>query len=229
METTTLLAEQMVGGDAAVVEHQAARVRRVPAELAVRRLDDEPGCTRRHDDRRNLPLRGQRGDGDHRRHLGAGVGDERLGPVDDPLVALAPRGGLDGAGIRPTVGLGQAKGCQGAAAQQVGEPPRLLLVGAEFKDRIDAEADRRLEGDPHRLVDASDLLDGHAQRCEVAAGTTVLDGERQAHEPEAAHLADDIGREHVIAIPFLGVRCDLGFGEVPDDLAECLVVVGESE
>ncbi len=33
----------------------------------------------------------------------------------------------------------------------------------------------------------------------------------------------------MVAIPFLGVGCDLGLGEVPDDLAKGFVIGGQSE
>src|SRR6202034_4100106 len=63
-----------------------------------------------------------------------------------------------------------------------------LLIGAEAVDRAGAEADPRRQGDPDRLVHPSDLFDRQAQGQEVPAA----------------------------AVPLLGVRRELGAGEIPD-------------
>ena len=88
------------------------------------------------------------------------------------------------------------------------------------------EPDRGLEGDAHRLVDAADLLDRHAEAGEVAvlAGAAVLLGGGQAHQPELAHLLHHVGREVVVAVPLRGVGRDLGLGEVADATPELLVL-----
>src|SRR3978361_2397665 len=70
------------------------------------------------------------------------------------------------------------------ARDQVGQPLVLLLVGAEGEDRVDPETDRRLEGDPHRLVHPADLLDGPAQAGEVAVRTAVLLGSGEAAQAQ---------------------------------------------
>ena len=47
-------------------------------------------------------------------------------------VALVERGlGAGGAGVAAAVGLGEAEGAEGPPGHEVGQPPLLLLVGAE--------------------------------------------------------------------------------------------------
>ena len=178
----------------------------VPAELVVGRLDGEAGRARRHDDRRDLAVAGPGGDGDQRGDVGAGVGDERLGAVDRPLAVVEHGAGLGGAGVRAGLGLGQAEAGERAAGDEVGQPLLLLLVGAVGQDRVDAEPDAGLEGDADRLVDAAELLDGDAERGEVAAAAAVLLGHDQAEQAELAHRVHDVDREVVLAVPLRDVR-----------------------
>ena len=55
----------------------------------------------------------------------------------------------------------------------------------------------------------------------------VLLGERDAEQPELAHGPHDVDREVVVAVPRLGVRARSRLGEVADDLAQRLVLLGE--
>ena len=91
--------------------------------------------------------------------------------------------------------------------------------------------DAGLQGDPHRLVDAADLLDRHAQAGEVAvlAGAAELLGSGQAEEPELAHLLHDVDREVVLLVPLPGVRGDLRLRELADGSAELFMLTGQLE
>ena len=140
---------------------------------------------------------GAGGDGDERRDVGAGVGDERLLAVDHPLArrsSSTARVRVPPASL-PGLGLGEAEAAERPPGAQVGQPPLALLLGAEVEDRVGAEADAGLEGDGQRLVDPGDLLDGHAQRGEVAAAAAVLLGEREAEQAELAHRPHHVDRE----------------------------------
>ena len=77
----------------------------------------------------------------------------------------------------------------------------------------------------------ADLLDRHAQAGEVAvlARAAVLLRSGQAHQPQAAHLLDDVGGEVVVLVPLRGVRRDLGLGELANAAAELLVLAGQLE
>ena len=238
-EAPAARAQQVLLRHPAAGEGQAVGVGRVPAELVVGRLDGEARGAGRHQDRADLGAAvlagaGAGGDGDDRGDVGARVGDERLGAVDDPLAGglVEPGAGAGGAGVRAGVGLGQAERRERAAGDQVGQPALLLLLGAEAEDRVDAQADAGAQGDADALVDPAELLDGHAEAGEgvlVQPGAAVLLRGHQAEQPEVAHLRHELHREVVVAVPLLDVRADLVLGELPDGGAEVLVLLAQLE
>src|SRR5699024_11400957 len=94
------------------------------------------GGAGRDDDRGDVLLAvlarpGDGGDGDERGDVGARVGDELLGPVDHPFVALAAGGGLGAAGVRAGAGFGEAEAGEPGARGEVREPRGLLLFVTE--------------------------------------------------------------------------------------------------
>ena len=216
-------------GHPALDEGQAVRVGGVPAHLAVRRLHLVAGRARRHDDGGDLARTGERGDGDERRDRRAGVGDERLLAVDHPLSARRIERGprARAAGIGAGVGLGQPECAEGAAGAEVGQPPLLLRGRAEPVDRVGAEADAGFERDRDRLVDPRQLLDGDAQAGEVAPAAADRLGERDAEQAQLPHRQHRVDRERVGAIPLLGVRLDLGSGEVTHQRAQRVVLAAQ--
>jgi hypothetical protein len=126
--------------DAAVVEGEAVGVAGVPSELAVGRIDAVTGrALLNHDrgDRRPAAagLARDRGDGDAPRDVGAGVGDEGLGAVDDPVAIIELRPRLAGARVGARLRLGQAEGPEPLASAEVGKVLPLLRLGAEAIDR----------------------------------------------------------------------------------------------
>jgi hypothetical protein len=219
-------------GHPAVGEGQRPGVRRVPAHLAVRLallvagravLDDEVR------DLRAAVVARHRGDRDVARQLGARVGDELLGAVDDPLAAVEARAGLDVAGVGAGLGLGQAERAELAAGAQVGEVPGLLLLAAEQVDRLGAERGVRAHRDRDARVHARELLDGDRVLQRRAARPAVLLRERDAHPPELAHLAHDVGREALGPVELLGDRRHFLHREVADGALQQLGVVGQVE
>ena len=97
------------------------------------------------------------------------------------------------------------------------------------EERRRAEAHARFERDRHRRVDARELLDREAVREVVGAAAAVLLRERQPEQPELAHREHGVDGERVVAVPGLGVRRDLGFGELAHDVAELLLLGREVE
>ncbi len=238
LEAPALLAEQVLERDAAVVEAETVRVGDVPAELVVSGLHGEPRRARRDHDRGDLcgaVLVGARprGHGHDGRDVGARVGDERLGTVDDPLVAVQGGPRLGCGRVRAGLGLREAEAGKGLSGHEVGQEAQLLLVVAVGEDRVDAEPDARGQGDPDGLVDPAELLDGHAEAGEVAlsvvGAAAVLLRHDETEEAELAHLGDQVGREVALRVPLRDVGCDLLLGEVPDDLAEVLVLLAQLE
>ena len=116
------LAEQVGLGHPAVLEGQRVGVGGVPAELVVGLLGGEAGRAGRHDDRAEISARrrrsttraGARGHRDDAGDVGAGVGDELLGAVDDPLAVDQLGLGLRGARRRSRRRARSARSRRGA-------------------------------------------------------------------------------------------------------------------
>ena len=201
----------------------------MPPHLVVGGLDHQARCAGGHQDGADLLRAGAGGDGDHRGERRPGVGDERLRTVDHPLVSVEHRPGPGGAGVGSGIGLGEAEGGQRPSGEQVGQPAIVLGLGPVGDDRVDTQADRRLQRDAHRLVDAPDLLDGDAQAGEVPTAAADALGEGKAEQPEVPHLPDHVLGEVVVPVPRGGMRGDLGLGELADHLTERLVLRRELE
>jgi hypothetical protein len=233
LEPGAARAQEVLLRHAALGERQRPRVRRVPAHLPVRLALLVAGRAVLDDDVRDLRVTvagaGDGRDRDVPGDVGAGVGDELLGAVDDPLRALEARAGLRVAGVAARLRLGEPEGAEAPAGAQIGQVALLLLLGAEQVDRLRAERRVRAHRDRHGRVDPRELLDGDRVGQRVAARAAVLLGERDAHEPELAELRDDLVREALLAIELLGHRRDLVAGEVADGLLDEAVVVGQVE
>jgi len=177
---------------------------------------------------------GERGDGHQARDIGACVGDELLGAVDDPL-ACAPLGrlqagaGLGVARVRPGLGLGETEGTQLAPAAELGHPLALLLFCAEEVDRLGAQRRVGAERDGHGGVDARELLDGQRVGQRVGARAAVLLGKGNAHEVQLAELGNQLVGDGLGAVELSGHRRHLALGELPHRAPDQLVVVGEVE
>jgi hypothetical protein len=180
--------------DPAVDERDAVGVAGVPAELVVGRLDDHPGCTCRHDERRDAVV-GARRHGHDRGDVGPAVGDERLRAVQHPLVTVEHRPGARRAGIGAAVGFGEPERAERPSGDEIRKPLVALVVRSEAEDRVRAEPDTGRQGDAHRLVDAAQLLDGDTQRREVAASAAPPLGEHDAEQTQITHRLDHVDRE----------------------------------
>ena len=228
------LAEQVLGRHAAVGERQLAGVGGVPADLGVLLRDREPRRARRHDDGRDLLLAavgrpGDRGDRDQPGDVGARVGDERLGAVDDPLAAVVgdravvvvpPASEPAPGSVRPNAPIIAPERSRGSHSRFCSSVPN-RKIGIAPSETPGLQRDR------HRRVDPGQLLQGDAQREVVAAHAAVLLGERQAEQPHLAHLADDVVGELVALVEVAdGRRHDL-LGELLDGLAQRLELVAE--
>ena len=214
------------------LEDQLAGVGGVPADLPVGAADPVPGGAGGHDDVGDLvaavrSLAGHRGDGDQGGAVQAGVGDERLGAVDDPLVAVQGGPGGQRARVRAAARLGEPEGAEPLAGGQGPEPPLVLLGGAVAPDRHGRQADRGLEGDGHRGVDPGQLLDGQAQGGVVGTHAADLLGERQPEQAHAGHLVEHHRVEGLVPVHGLGPGRHHLLGEGADDLAELLLLGGQ--
>ena len=166
---------------------------------------------------------------DAERHVGAGVGDEGLPPVDQPAAVLALGAGADAAGVGAGVGLGEAEGAEGPALGQRSQPALPLLVVAEQQQRQRADGDVGLPGRRHRLVGQADLLHGGDEADGRHPDPAPLLGDEHAEQPELAHLAEQVGGAARL-LPGLGrAGRDLLLGEVAAEVRQVLFGFGEGE
>ena len=233
-EPAPSLAQQVLLRDAALAERQLVRVARPPSELAVRRGGLEPGRVRRHDDRRDAvrPARrlGRRGDDVERGDRGAGVRDERLRAVDDPVAVLEASRRVDLAPRRSRRRAPSSANPPSASPRRERrEPALLLLVGPEPVQQVAGEPDRRRQRDRDRLVDPPELLERETHRDRVGVGAPVRLGERQPEQPEVAHLLHHVERELLLPVGLGRPRLDDLFGELADDAAERLLLRSQVE
>ena len=141
-------------------------------------------------------------------------------PTSSARVRVAPASEPPSGSVRPNAPSARP-------ATQVGQPLVVLVVVTEPEDRVRAEPDAGRQGDPHRLIDSTHLLDRHAQRREVAAAAAPSFGEDDAEQSEIAHRPDHLGRETTGSIPLGCVWCDLLCGELTHRHAQHLVIVAQ--
>ena len=190
----------------------------------------EPGGVGRHQDHGDAPVL-----------LGLGVGPagqphpvgvvgpagEDLVPVDDVLVAIAHRSGLQGGEVGARAGLGVADGEVHLTGHDLGQERGLLLVApVAHQGRADGvqgdEGDRGLR--PLHLVVEDELVGGRA------ALAAELLRPADAEPAVGAHLLDDAPPALTALAPVPDVGPDLGaeqLGEVGPQLgAQGLLLVG---
>src|SRR5690606_30207534 len=133
-EPHALLAEEVLLGDADVVEEQLGGVLRVHADLVQVAAALEALHAALHDQEADaLGPGGRAGLGDDDDEVGEdAVGDEGLRAVQYGVVALPDRGGLDALQVGAGGGLGHRDRGDDLAGAVPGEPAGLLLVGAEL-------------------------------------------------------------------------------------------------
>src|SRR5699024_5103203 len=192
--------EQVPLGNPAVREGQFASVGGVPADLGVLRRDRESRGPGGHDDRGDLlaavgTFTGHSGHSDQSGDIGAGIRDESLVAVDDPLAVDESRRCAGGTGIGTTAGLGEPERSQRPTAAQPRQPLSPLLLGTEPVDRHRTERHPGLQRDGHRRVHPGEFFQRDTQREIVTAHPLVLLGERQAEQPHTPHRRDEFVRE----------------------------------
>ena len=189
----------------------------------------QPSLSVWDDQVRDLVVAGARGDRHAGRDVGAGVGDEDLGAVHDP-VAVAELGARSrGAGIRARVRLGEAERGELLPGGEVGQPVLLLLLAAEVVDRQCPERMVRGHRDRDRRVDPSELLDGDRIGDGVGACASVLLGNRHSHQTQLRHAGNELVGEAALAVELLGERRDAVPRELAHGRADELVLLVELE
>ena len=163
------------------------------------------------------------------RHVGPGVGDERLATVDEPA-AVAPLGpGADAAGVGAGVRLGEPEGAEHPSLGQRAQPALALGVVAEQVQRQRADGHVGLPRRGHRLVGQADLLHGGDEADGRHADPAPLLGNEHAEQAELAHLAEQIGRAPGLLPGQRRPRGDLLLGEVAAEADQVLFRFAERE
>ena len=189
-EAAALLAQDIGGRHAHVLEEQLGGVLRVLADLLEVAPALEAGAVGLDQHQRDALGAGRRvglgGDDDEIGQLA--VGDEGLLAVDDQLVALAQRRGADRLQVAAGAGLGHGDGGDHLALGHARQPGALLLLAAVVEDvgrddvGVQAEAGRREHALGH-------LLDHHGAVEEVGAAAAVLLGHVGEQQARLAGLA----------------------------------------
>src|SRR5215210_6227158 len=204
-------AEQMIGGHPAVLEDDLGRVGGPDPKLRLLLALAEPGRPLGHDER-GLAPRPQLGidRGDHHVDVGdPAVGDEDLGPVEDPLVAVEPRRRLEALDVGAGLWLGDRVGAELdllAEPEALRDPPGDLLRGAGGRD---AGRPQRGRGDRQRDAGAAPMellrVDHGLQAVRVLAHPLdVLD----AVKPPGASLANHLPRRALVRVVLERRRAD---------------------
>src|SRR6266851_1633095 len=221
-----LLADEVFHRHPASLEDQLAGVGGAPAELAVLPPDTEAPRTVWHGDGADLlPAVGPSGDGgdrDHLRQRRPGVGDEGLRAVDHPLVAVSAGDRAECPHIGAPRRLGEAERSQHLPRGHRRQPRLALVLVAEEEEWHGSQAHGCRQRDGHRRVDPGELLDGHAERDELGAGSAVALGQHEAEQAEPAHLPNDLQGELRPGVVALGPGTHDVLREGVHDRAELL-------
>ena len=156
------------------------------------------------------------------------VGDEALGAVDDPLVALLGGGRLHPRDVGAGVGLGEA---EAGELRRLGEHAQVLLldlVAAAEGDRRRGEAVGGERGADAGAAPSELLLDQTARQV-VEARAAVLLGRVGVHQADLPGLLDDLLGPGAFLVELPGDLAHLLLGEVVRHLPQVLLLVGKCE
>ena len=170
-----------------------------------------------------LGLRVGLGDHDHEVAQDA-VGDERLGAVEDPVVAVLLGVRLQPLQVRPGAGLRHGDRGDDLAVDEAGQPALLLLVGRQVQQvgRHDVVVEREAHA---ATADADDLLGDDAVVAEVLdPAAAVLLRDVGAEQALLAGLEPHLAGDDAGLLPLRVVRRDVLVAEGPDAVAEGFVL-----
>ncbi len=188
-------------------------------------LDREPFGARLDDEERRADALGLGGD-EEELALG-GAGDQRLGAVEHPVVAVAPRRRLQLQRVEQRPRLEDRQRRRGdVLAGEGGQVGRLLLGRAPEPDRGgDRAGGEGRVGDPHVAV-GERLADQHAGRRRAFFHHPAELGRDAEHrDAELGRLGEDLGRRLALVVGGFGRRADLLLGERAARLLEHLLLV----
>ncbi len=231
-KTLALCTQQILLGDMAVREDQLIGGRTADTHLLLLRTEGKAGRTLLHDERRNLLLNpaallNLAGHGDNDVYVSLfTVGNEALGTVQNPLVALQNSLCLLSLRIGSRTGLGQAECADLAAACQIGQILLLLILRTVGKDGINAQ--RGVCGNNYACgaADLGKLLHTHCIGQDITALSAILLGNGNTHEAIFCHLLNGLSGETLLLVNFLSKRLYFLFSEILKQLSRHLMFFG---
>ena len=217
-------AQQMIRRHAHVLEEQLRRVLRLhPDLLEIAAALETLGLRLDGDQRRAFGAELGIGLGDHDHQVGElAVGDEGLGAVDDPLVAVHDGRRLDRLQVGARPRLGHGDGRDQFAGAGLRDPLLLLLLGAVVEQVGNHDVVVQREGRTRRQR-AALLLDHDGAVEEIRAGAAIGLGHGHAQKPLLAGLAPQVARHDPLLLPFHVERSHFLLEKAPAGVAEHLV------
>ena len=225
-EAHALLADQILDRHFDIGERQLSGVLRVQADL----VEVTSAFEARHP-----PLHGQQGKslralirvglGHHDYQVGVdAVGDERLGPIEDVVIAISDCARLDALKVAAGAGFGHGDSRDHLAGGELRQPALLLLPGGQVEQI--GRNDVVMQGEPEAAVPAGHGLfgdDGVVAKVRVAAAAVLL---RHRHTQVAllAGLQPYPAVDDLVLLPLSVVGRDVLVQERPVGLPEQLVL-----
>ena len=223
-------AEHQIGGQLDVLEDELRGIGGALAELVLDPATRKPGVsvgTRKA----LMPLLPRSGSVTAKTIAILGIlarGDELLGAVQHPTVAVAPRPGLDRRGVGAGLRLRQAETREHLALRHRLEKPPLLLVRAVLQHRHAADRVLHAQNGRDRTLAGGDFLHHQGIADMVGARPAIFLRHQHPHEAEPAELGHRFRRKLLLAIPFRGEWREPRAGKVVGDIAQHALLVGES-
>lgn len=225
-EAHALLAEEVGRRDADIVEAELRRVLGVEADLVEVASPLEARHAALDDEQREALgalLRIGAGDDDHQVGVDT-VGDERLGAVEDPVVTVAHRAGLDALQVAAGAGLGHRDGRDQLARTEAREPALLLLLVGEFEQVGSDDIVVQHEAQAAE-AELGGLLGHDGVVTEVVHATAaVFLRHRHAEKALRAGLLPHLTVDDLVLLPLLVEGGHLLFEELPVRLPEEVVL-----
>ena len=199
----SLFANQIFRRDAAVVEEDLRRVRRMLAHLLFQSRHDVARRVRRHPEGADAALAGRlvgdgHDDGDVRI---LAAGNELFRAVDHVVIAIARGRRAQGRGVAARVRFRQAKCAQHRALRQRAQPLFLLrIVGVHHGDAADGAI---VDGDDGRgaAIAGGDFFQHQGQRYVVEAGATERFGHGHAKGAQRGQFLQFFLGEMMFLVP----------------------------
>ena len=224
-EARVLLADQVGGGHAHIVEMQAGGVRAPPAHLLQLRAR-EAGPVALDEQQRHSRRAGAARAHRHRVVVGAHAGsDEGLLAADDVVISFLHGFGPQACNIRAATGFRDRKRAYFFTRQDRGQNPALEFLAADRGDRWRADGVGKQARRQPTGAGAREFLCADDAEEVVSRRAAVLLGKSHAKQSGRRGLPVEFAWEFARFVPGRRVRQDLAINEAPDCVTPGLVLL----